>query len=55
MAKRRFPEVLEEQVLLCDGAMGTYLHSEGIPLEARDEINLTNPELIRKIHEEYIA
>ncbi|MBI4482397.1 MAG: bifunctional homocysteine S-methyltransferase/methylenetetrahydrofolate reductase [Acidobacteria bacterium] len=55
MAKRRFPEVLEEQVLLCDGAMGTYLHSKGIPLEARDEINLTNPELIRKIHEEYIA
>ncbi|MDD5542303.1 MAG: bifunctional homocysteine S-methyltransferase/methylenetetrahydrofolate reductase [Acidobacteriia bacterium] len=56
MVKRReFLERLEKEVLLCDGAMGTFLYSRGVPLNERDEQNLTNPDLIRWVHEQYIA
>ncbi len=54
MAKKRFLEILDQEVLLCDGAMGTLLYSMGIPLNARDEQNLINPDLIKRIHEDYI-
>lgn len=55
MVKRReFLERLEKEVLLCDGAMGTFLYSRGVPLNKRDEQNLTNPDLIRWVHQQYI-
>ena len=42
--------------LLLDGAMGTMIHSAGIPFEACfDELNITNPELINSIHRAYLA
>lgn len=48
-------ERLKEEVLLCDGAMGTQLISRGVPMDAcREEINLTNPSLILSIHEDYV-
>ena len=55
MVKRReFLERLQNEVLLCDGAMGTFLYSRGVPLNERDEQNLTNPDLIKWVHEQYI-
>jgi homocysteine S-methyltransferase len=41
--------------LLCDGAMGTLLYARGVPYErCFDELNLSGPELIQSIHQEYI-
>lgn len=41
--------------ILADGAMGTQLHARGIPFEACfDELNLSRPELILDIHQEYL-
>ncbi len=51
-----FLEALHERVLLCDGAMGTYLYEKGEYINrSYDELNLTKPDLIREIHREYIA
>ncbi|MBN1966339.1 MAG: bifunctional homocysteine S-methyltransferase/methylenetetrahydrofolate reductase [Anaerolineae bacterium] len=37
--------------LLTDGAMGTTLHQQGVPIDACfDELNLTDPELIARVH-----
>src|SRR3954467_8216901 len=42
--------------LLCDGAMGTYLYAKGIFINrCYDELNLSQPDLIRNIHQEYCA
>jgi methionine synthase / methylenetetrahydrofolate reductase(NADPH) len=41
--------------LLTDGAMGTLLHSRGIPFDrCFDELNLTNPAVVAGIHAEYL-
>src|ERR1700709_1434321 len=41
--------------VLCDGAMGTMLYSRGIFINrCFDELNLSQPELVRSIHEEYL-
>ncbi len=46
---------LAQGTLLCDGAMGTLLYSRGIPFEqCFDELNLTQPTLVKDIHAEYI-
>ncbi len=46
---------LKQRPLLCDGAMGTLLYTRGVTYErCFDELNLTQPELIQRIHEEYI-
>jgi methionine synthase / methylenetetrahydrofolate reductase(NADPH) len=55
MVKRReFLERLQKEVLLCDGALGTFLYSRGVALNERDEQNLTNPDLIKWVHQQYI-
>jgi methionine synthase / methylenetetrahydrofolate reductase(NADPH) len=42
--------------LLADGAMGTLLHSRGIHIgKCFDELNLSNPQAVAAIHEEYRA
>src|SRR5581483_388529 len=47
---------LGTQVLVCDGAMGTMLHSGGVSLDrALPELSLSQPELVRAIHRAYIA
>jgi methionine synthase I (cobalamin-dependent)/5,10-methylenetetrahydrofolate reductase len=49
-------EQLRERPLLCDGAMGTLLYARGITYEqCFDALNLTQPDLILGIHNEYIA
>jgi methionine synthase I (cobalamin-dependent)/5,10-methylenetetrahydrofolate reductase len=40
---------------LCDGAMGTLLYAKGVFINrSYDELNLSQPELIRGIHHEYL-
>src|SRR5215470_8001005 len=41
--------------VLCDGAMGTLLYSKGIFINrCYDELNLSQPDLIRGVHHEYL-
>ncbi len=47
---------LGQQVLICDGAMGTMLHAAGNSLDrALPELNLSNPGLVSTIHESYLS
>lgn len=46
-------EALETQVLTADGAMGTLLYSYGLEF-CHEEMNIERPEIIEKIHHEYI-
>ncbi|HET9493999.1 MAG TPA: bifunctional homocysteine S-methyltransferase/methylenetetrahydrofolate reductase [Chloroflexia bacterium] len=42
--------------IICDGAMGTMLYSLGVPANSCfDEANLSQPEVVKAIHEAYIA
>jgi methionine synthase I (cobalamin-dependent)/5,10-methylenetetrahydrofolate reductase len=46
---------LNKSPVLCDGAMGTLLYAKGIFINrCYDELNLSQPELIRSIHHEYL-
>lgn len=46
---------LKASPVLCDGAMGTLLYSKGIFINrCYDELNLSQPDLIRGIHHEYL-
>lgn len=50
-----FLKVLESQIILGDGAMGTQIYAKGVPLgRCYDELNISNPHLIRMIHREYV-
>lgn len=55
MTKQEWLKLLQERVLLADGAMGTMLYNKGVYLNlCFDEVNLTNPDLVKSIHREYI-
>lgn len=55
MSTANFLEVLDQHPLLSDGAMGTLLNARGIDYErCFDELNLTQPDLITGIHQEYL-
>lgn len=48
-------ETLNERPLLADGAMGTQIYARGVFINrCYDELNLTQPELIRAIHTDYV-
>ncbi len=49
-------EEIEAGPLLIDGAMGSLLYERGV-LHTRsyDELNTSQPELVRKVHEDYVA
>ncbi len=50
-----FLERLAEGVVVADGAMGTMLYARGVFLNrCFDELNLSNPSLVRSVHEEYV-
>ncbi|MDE1177575.1 MAG: bifunctional homocysteine S-methyltransferase/methylenetetrahydrofolate reductase [Edaphobacter sp.] len=41
--------------VLCDGAMGTMLYARGVFInKCYDELNLSQPEMVRAIHQEYL-
>ncbi len=49
-------DLLRERILILDGAMGTELiRRTGIKFEFPELLNLENPDLIKRIHEDYIA
>jgi homocysteine S-methyltransferase len=55
MAKMKLSKLLSKQVVLADGAMGTMLYQSGVYINACfDELNLSNPKLVTKIHKQYI-
>src|SRR6201993_3642363 len=46
---------IKQSAVLCDGAMGTLLYAKGIFINrCYDELNLSQPELIKSIHHEYL-
>ena len=52
---RDFLARLKESTVLCDGAMGTLLYAKGIFINrCYDELNVSQPDLIRGIHHEYL-
>jgi homocysteine S-methyltransferase len=52
---QNFRERLKQSPVLCDGAMGTLLYAKGVFINrCYDELNLSQPELIRGVHHEYL-
>jgi homocysteine S-methyltransferase len=53
---KNFRELLESDgVYVFDGAVGTRLYDKGIYINrSYDELNLTSPDLVREVHDEYI-
>ncbi len=50
-----FFQLLNENTLVADGAMGTMLNARGVSFEkCFDELNLTNPAVVAEVHREYI-
>lgn len=54
---RDFREILDnDSIYVFDGAVGTRLYDKGIYINrSYDELNLAAPDLVREVHEEYIA
>ncbi len=51
----RLQALFGERPVLCDGAMGTTLYDRGVFIHrCYDELNLSEPDLVRGIHEEYL-
>jgi methionine synthase I (cobalamin-dependent)/5,10-methylenetetrahydrofolate reductase len=46
---------IKQSPVLCDGAMGTLLYAKGVFINrSYDELNLSQPDLIRDIHHDYL-
>ena len=53
---QRFLERLAGEIIVGDGAMGTLLYSRGVSLDVNFEhLNLVRPEMIRRVHEDYLS
>ena len=51
----QFADIFSNRPVLADGAMGTVLYARGIFINrCYDELNLSDPNLILSIHEEYL-
>src|SRR5271166_400955 len=51
----RMQEMFAGRTILCDGAMGTTLYARGVFINrCYDELNLSQPDLVRSVHEEYL-
>ncbi|MGB8028756.1 MAG: bifunctional homocysteine S-methyltransferase/methylenetetrahydrofolate reductase [Terracidiphilus sp.] len=51
----RFAEIFSDRPVLADGAMGTVLEARGVfTNRSYDELNLSDPNLILAVHEEYL-
>ena len=52
---QEFRDQLARRAMVADGAMGTMLYARGVFLNrCFDELNLSSPDLVRQIHEEYV-
>ncbi len=48
-------ELLQDHLMVVDGAMGTVLYERGVFIHTSfDSLNLSNPDLVEEIHREYI-
>ena len=55
MTRSEFKHILENKILLLDGAVGTYLMRKGLSAgKAPEEFNLENPQIVRNAHQAYI-
>jgi homocysteine S-methyltransferase len=55
-ARRIWDPAFRDRVLVCDGAMGTMLHSAGVPLDRPVcELNMSQPRLVRDLHAAYLS
>ncbi|MBN1621124.1 MAG: homocysteine S-methyltransferase family protein [Endomicrobiales bacterium] len=56
MDKLKFKNILKNKVLITDGSMGVLLQKLGIlqPGKAPEELNLTSPESLQKVHKQYL-
>ena len=55
MNRDEFRKLIQNGPVLLDGALGTLLHSKGVPIDqAFDDINLSNPSMVADIHRDYI-
>jgi methionine synthase I (cobalamin-dependent)/5,10-methylenetetrahydrofolate reductase len=53
--ERSFLDALAHGVLVVDGAMGTQLYERGVLYSACfEELNVSRPELVKKVHEDYV-
>ncbi len=53
--RKPFLEFAKDNIVLMDGAMGTEIYARGVFINTcYDELNLTNPNLIKEIHRSYI-
>jgi homocysteine S-methyltransferase len=51
-----FRDRLHKEVIVFDGGVGTYLYEKGIFINTCfDELNLTNPDIVKEVHREYVA
>jgi len=49
-----FSELLRDEVLIFDGAMGTCLYQRGVHLgQCFDALNLSDPDMVRQVHGDY--
>ncbi|HOE62961.1 MAG TPA: bifunctional homocysteine S-methyltransferase/methylenetetrahydrofolate reductase [Candidatus Sumerlaeota bacterium] len=52
---KSFVESAHNRILVCDGAMGTMIYTSGVYInQCFENLNLSKPDLIEKIHKEYI-
>ena len=50
-----FADIFASRPVLADGAMGTVLYARGVFINrCYDELNLSDPNLILSVHEEYL-
>lgn len=54
---KNFRDLLDtDSIYVFDGAMGTRLYDKGVYINrSYDELNITAPDLVREVHEEYVA
>src|SRR6202167_3910652 len=51
----RLDAIFGRRTVLCDGAMGTSLYARGVFINrCYDELNLSQAELVRSVHEDYM-
>ena len=51
----RLEQLFGRRTVLCDGAMGTSLYARGVFINrCFDELNLSQPDLVRSVHEDYL-
>lgn len=56
MTQQNFLDAVANAPLVFDGAIGTQLYERGIFInKCFDEVNLSNPDLVREVHRSYIA